>query len=550
MAGLGQRLGIASVKERKLRRQVGFVALMFASVGSIIGSGWLLGALTASKVAGPAAIVSWVVGAVAVLLLALVHAELGATFPVAGGSARFPHYAFGSLAGLASGWIYYLGAVTVAPAEVEAALTYANNYIPGLINASSGTLTFPLGYGVAAALMLLFTIINLLGVRWLTEVNKYTVYWKIAIPILTIIVFLVLFHHFDNLTSHGFMPYGLPTVFAALSSGIVFAYLGFEQAVELGAESKNPGRNIPLAVIGSMIIGVVVYLGLAIAFATSFSPSALAKGWANLSFPGSFGPYAAIASAMGLGWLAILLYADAVVSPAGTGLIYTGASSRLTFSMARGRYIPSIFEALSSRHVPLVSILLAMVLGFLFLLPFPSWQALIAIITSATVLSYGLQPPALAALRRQVPGIERPYRLPAAEILAPAAFIIASLIVYWTGWDVNWKLMVAILLGFALMGINYVLSPPAERPRFDLRAAYWLLPYLGGLALISYIGAKDFGGRGLLPFGWDALVVAVFSVVIYVLAISLRLSDDAAKEYIEELSAEAEAEEEILGPAI
>jgi amino acid transporter len=106
----------------RLRRDIGFVGLMFTSVGSIIGSGWLFGALGASEVAGPAAIISWILGGAAMILLALVHAELGGMFPVAGGSARFPHYAFGSLAGFAGGWFAFLGAVTTAPIEVEAAL--------------------------------------------------------------------------------------------------------------------------------------------------------------------------------------------------------------------------------------------------------------------------------------------------------------------------------------------------------------------------------------------------------------------------------------------
>ena len=116
----------------------GLVGLLFASVGSIIGSGWLFGALGASSVAGPAALISWVIGGGAVILLALIHAELGGMYPVAGGSARFPHYAFGSMIGFASGWFAFLGAVTTAPIEVEAALQYASNYISGL-NRTSGT---------------------------------------------------------------------------------------------------------------------------------------------------------------------------------------------------------------------------------------------------------------------------------------------------------------------------------------------------------------------------------------------------------------------------
>jgi len=76
-----------------LRREIGFIGLLWASGGSIIGSGWLFGAQGALATAGPAAIISWVIGAVAILMLALVHAELGAMYPVAGGTARFPHYA-------------------------------------------------------------------------------------------------------------------------------------------------------------------------------------------------------------------------------------------------------------------------------------------------------------------------------------------------------------------------------------------------------------------------------------------------------------------------
>jgi len=358
-------------------------------------------------------------------------------------------------------------------------------------------------------------------------------------------VFLTVTHHMSNLSAGGgFMPNGLPAVFAALSSGIIFAYLGFEQAVEFGAESENPRRNIPLAVIGAMIIGVLIYLGLALAFATSINPGSLSHGWSKISFSGSFGPYAAIASSLGLGWLAVLLYIDAVISPAGTGLIYVGSSSRLSFSMARNRYIPAFFDRLSGSHVPVISVITAMVLGFVFLLPFPSWQALLSIITSATVLSYGLQPLALNALRWQVPEYDRPYRLPLAMILSPIAFIVANLIIYWSGWQTNWKLMLAVLVGFVLMALTQAFQRPAVH--VDWKAAYWLVPYLGGLTVISYVGAKDFGGIGLLSFGWDALVIAVFSVAIFALALNLRLADAAARAYIRELSAEAEAEAEAL----
>ena len=88
---------------RKLRREIGFLGLLFASLGSIIGAGWLFGALYASSLAGPASVISWVLGGGAVMLLALTRAELGGMYPVAGGSAHFPRYAFGGLIGFTSG---------------------------------------------------------------------------------------------------------------------------------------------------------------------------------------------------------------------------------------------------------------------------------------------------------------------------------------------------------------------------------------------------------------------------------------------------------------
>src|SRR5262245_42470695 len=111
-----------------LARDIGIVGMLWASMGSIIGSGWLFGAQRGLVTAGPSAVVWWVVGGFAILLLALVHAELGAMFPVSGGSARFPHYAFGGVAGASFGWFSYLQAITVAPIEVVAAIEYLGHY--------------------------------------------------------------------------------------------------------------------------------------------------------------------------------------------------------------------------------------------------------------------------------------------------------------------------------------------------------------------------------------------------------------------------------------
>jgi len=558
MGVIQSSIPVAPVAERKLRRDIGLVGLLFTSVGSIIGSGWLFGALNASLVAGPAALLSWIIGGAAVVLLALIHAELGGMYPVAGGSARFPHYAFGSMIGFAAGWFAFLGAVTTAPIEVEAALQYASNYIKGLTALVGGqTVLTALGYAVAAVLMLLFSVINVMGVKWLSETNKAAVWWKIAIPLLTVVVLLLTSFHLGNFTAGGgFMPFGWKGVFQAIATGgVIFAYLGFEQAIQLGAESQNPRRNIPIAVIGSMILGVILYIALEIAFTAALNPASLTKGWSAVAFKGTgeiFGPFAALSVSLGLGWLAFLLYTDAIISPGGTGLLYVGTSSRLTFALARNRYIPDLGARLSTRGVPVYAIAFSFLCGMLVFLPFPGWQQLVGFISSATVIAYAMAPLAMGALRLQDPARERPFRLPGGAVLAPAGFIVANEIILFSGWAVVWKLIVAILIGFVLLGISFATSRPERRPSLDWPSAAWLWPYLLGLGTISYLSSFDIhalssvpliglnGPRNALPFGWDILVMAVFSVVIYALAIRVRLSGERVQEYIGDLTAEAE----------
>src|SRR5713101_8529643 len=94
-----------------LKRSVGFYGLMMVSLGSIIGSGWLLGALNAAQHAGPASVLSWILAACMLSLLALTYAELGAAYPVAGGSGRFAYYSHGPIAGFTAGWASCLQAV-------------------------------------------------------------------------------------------------------------------------------------------------------------------------------------------------------------------------------------------------------------------------------------------------------------------------------------------------------------------------------------------------------------------------------------------------------
>jgi len=526
-----------------LKREMGLIGATWASETSIIGSGWLFGAFFAVQAAGPQALIGWVIGGVAVIILALVHAELGAMYPVAGGTARFPHFAFGSVAGISFGFFSWLQAVTVAPIECFAVMQYGSYYWPSVYNPTKGVTTAT-GFAATIVLMAIFTAINFLGMRLFSRVNSAITWWKVAIPVLAIIVLAFKFHPANFNPPGGFAPGGLKALFTAIpSAGIVFAYLGFEQADQLAGEIKDPQRNLPRAIIYAVLIGTVIYCLLQVVFIGAVPSDLLKHGFAGISAtsPIAIGPFAGVAGIAGLAWLATILRIDAFISPFGTGLMYQTSTSRVGYGLARNRYYPQIFAKTDKNGIPWISLLFAFGFGLVFLLPFPSWKSLVSLVTGASVLMYAGAPLSLTAFRRQVPDAERPYRMPGAIWLSPVAFIIANMLIYWSGLEAVWKLGVCIIVGYVLIGICMAFDK--ERPPLDWKSAQWLPVYLIGMGIISWQGqftggaVKDPLPTGHLHFGIDMLVVAVFSLVIFFWAQATKLPRDEMQLLVEKQAA-------------
>jgi len=532
-----------------LKRELGLIGATWASETSIIGSGWLFAPLTAVLLIGGGAWLAWIIAAVVVIVLALSHAELGAMYPVSGGTARFPHFAFGSVAGIGFGFFSYVQAVTIAPIECYAFVTYASYYWPGLFNADKDKITGA-GLVVTVVLMAVFTAINFLAMRIFARVNNVVTWWKVAVPVLAIIVLLFQFKP-GNFTAAGIglFPGGIRGLTAALPlSGIIFAYSGFEQADQLAGEIKNPGRNLPRAIIVSILIGTVIYVLLQIAFIGALPESAIGNGLQHITNPEILaGPFAAVAALGGLAWLAHILRIDAFVSPSGTGLIYTTGTSRVSYGLARNRYYPQIFGKVNSNGVPWVGLIFAFLFGLLFLLPFPSWRSLVGIIVGASVLMYAGAPLSVGAFRRQVPEANRPYRMPAAAFLNPAAFVVACLLIYWSGFLVVWKLGVVLVIGYILIGIS--MATDKQRPPLDWKSAVWLPVWLLGMGIISWQGQYDGGAvappvnTGNIPFWWDMLIVAVFGLIIYYWAMATKLPREEMLALVERQAAHGEEPE-------
>lgn len=526
-----------------LRRDVGLIGLTFVGVSGVLGSGWLFTPLLTSQLAGPGALLAWVIGAVAMLMLAITFAEVSSVFPLAGGIARIPQLTHGNVVSAALGWSAWVGYCTTAPIEVEAMLGYLAPDMPWLY--AGGRNLSAAGITVAGAFLVAFTVINAVGVGFFARVNTAITWVKIVVPL--VVIAAIAWSRFDaaNFSAGGgFLPFGMSGVFAAVTGGgVAFAFIGFRHAIDLAGEARNPHVTIPAALLLAILICFLVYAGIQLAFIGALPAQSLAGGWAHLDMQHELGPLAALASALGILWLVAVLNTGAVIAPFGGALVAVGSNGRLAYALARNRFLPRLFARLSEKDVPLPALLLnlAVSTGLFLLLTF---HEIIALNAAAIILSFVVGPIAVAALRRLASERHRPFRMPGGDAFALVAFVAAVLVIFWSGWDTLWRLGLVLLLGAAIYLIRIARGRIGS---LDLAEATWLAPFLVGLGLVSVLGSYD-GGAGVLPHPWDTLACAVLAAAVFPFAVRARLSQDKFDRYLAEETAWAQRPEPRRAP--
>jgi amino acid transporter len=273
------------------------------------------------------------------------------------------------------------------------------------------------------------------------------------------------------------------------------------------------------------VIAGAVYLIVQVAFIGAIPHGDLTRGWHEVRFHGDFGPLAGLAGVVGLTAFAYLIYADAIISPAGSGMTFSATASRLPFALAREGYLPAWLGTLNRRGVPFRSLSLCFVTQLVVIIVLPDWGALLSFITAATVLVYATAPLALGVLRRTAPDLPRPYRLGFARFTAPAAFVIANLLLIWVGWATNSRLFLAVAFGALIVGLLALVRPGSRHTRFEWWAASWIVPYVGAMCALSYLSPYG-GGRATLSDWGCAVAVVIVSLAIYVLALQLGTMAD------------------------
>jgi APA family basic amino acid/polyamine antiporter len=422
-----------------MKRTLGPINLVMLGIGCIIGAGiYVITGSAAANFAGPAVILSFVIAGLACAFAGLCYAELASTMPVAGSAYTYSYTTLGEVFAWIMGWLlvleYGVAAATVAAGwsgNVVSLFAQFGNDIPAGISTSfvtavqsaEGGLTFQAGSGlniIAALGILAVTALLVIGISESAAVNNVIVFIKVGI-LLLFIGMGVAFINADNWTpfipeNEGGFTYGIEGVFRA-ASVIFFAYVGFEAVSTAAAEAKNPARDMPIGILGSLVVCTVIYMATA-AVLTGIVP------YRELGVPA---PIALAVDRMDMPWFSLLIKVGTIAGLSSVMLILTYGQSRIFYAMARDGLLPRAFSTLHPKfRTPWIG---TIILGSLIavgasLLPISILGDLVSL---GTAVAFGIVCLSVMSLRKKRPDLVRPFRVPGGPIIPILGIIFSAI---------------------------------------------------------------------------------------------------------------------------
>ena len=494
--------------------------LVLLGLGSLIGSGWLFGAWEASSIAGPAAIISWIIGFVVIGSIAYNYIEIGTMFPQSGGMSNYAQYTHGSLLGFIAAWANWVSLVTIIPIEAVSAVQYMSSwpwdwakFTSGLMD---GSTISNAGLFAVFVIIIIFSLLNYWSVKLLTSFTSLISVFKLGVPLLTIIMLII--SGFDT-GNYGhsvgtFMPYGSAPIFAATTaSGIIFSFNAFQTIINMGSEIQNPEKNIARGIAISLTLSAILYIVLQSTFITSMPTEMLHEnGWSGINFNS---PFADMAILLGLNWLAILLYMEAVVSPFGTGVSFVAVTGRVLRAMEQNGHIPKFLGKMNEKYmIPRVAIIFNAIISMVMVSLFRDWGTLASVISTATLVAYLTGPTTVISLRKMAPKMHRPFRANLLKFMAPFSFVMASLAIYWAMWPTTAEVILIIILGLPIY-FFYEYKMNWKNTKKQIGGSLWIILYLIVLAFLSFIGSKEFKGMNWIHYPYDFIVIIIIALIFY-----------------------------------
>ncbi len=458
--------------DHSLKRALGALNLTMLGIGAIIGTGiFVLTGIVAAQNSGPSVVLSFVLAGIASIFAALCYSEFASLVPMAGSAYTYGYATLGELIAWIIGWDlileYALGAVTVAigwSGYVVSFLKDVGISIPCSLAAARGVVapgcTEPAMFNLPAVIIIaLVTALLVIGIKESANFNNVIVFVKLAV----VLLFIVGAAHAVNPANwHPFIPantgtrgeYGWSGVMAG--AGLVFfAYIGFDAVSTAAQEAKNPQKDMPIGIIGSLLVCTVLYI-LVSGIATGV------MSYKDLNVPD---PIALAADRAGMGWMASLIKLGAIAGLSSVILVMLLGQSRVFYSMARDGLLPPFINKTHPRfQTPYItSIITGVAVAFVASLLTVSEAG--RLVSIGTLLAFVIVSIGIVVLRVREPNLPRAFKTPAVFIVAPlgaisALYLMASL--PWTTWR---RLIIWFLIGMVLyFGYGMRKSKLAQKP--------------------------------------------------------------------------------------
>jgi APA family basic amino acid/polyamine antiporter len=449
-----------ALTDQSLKRALGALNLTMLGIGAIIGTGiFVLTGTVAAQNAGPAVVLSFALAGVASVFAALCYAEFASLVPMAGSAYTYGYATLGELFAWIIGWDlileYALGATTVSIGWSGYVVSFLNDlglHVPCALSAARGTLvTCADGTQVAAifnlpAVFIIAAVTTLLviGIRESAAVNDVIVFVKVAVVLLFI---FGAFHAINTANWTPFMPpntgvrehFGWTGVMTG--AGIVFfAYIGFDAVSTAAQEAKNPQRDMPIGIIGSLLICTVLYI-LVSAIATGVVP------YQELDVPD---PIAVAADRAGMGWMATLIKIGAIAGLSSVILVMLLGQSRIFWTMSRDGLLPQFVNRVHPKfRTPWITSIVTGVGVAIFSAILPVREAA-SLVSIGTLLAFVIVSVGILVLRVREPNLPRTFKTPWVWFVAPmgalsALYLMVSL--PWVTWE---RLIIWFVIGMVV----------------------------------------------------------------------------------------------------